>query len=351
MAKVGRNDPCPCGSKKKFKKCCWLKSAGSQASNIHPIRVIREITPSRQETFHIELNAKSPFDVYFDTNVWRSMNSADMETLKRLGAQYGFRYRYSITNYAEFMSHLTEPPSKEWPNPLAIVKASFRRILDLCEPEVLSSPEMEFLATAGLDHYIDPVWIPNATHTAAAVLVVAEANSLEEIRGERPQAASAAGLPRWIIEPSHYKTLREVDGKSMQFAMSRLPKVSKPLNKDFSDQITAWFLTLASFFLLIRPSCKKVGFKTLTNDERNRFVGAFTKGCGRVFAQHCKYVAQRTLLQGKKVDRNDLYDMLQLLLLHDSSRIFVTNEKAFFGYGLEPELQRVVRWEGFRRSG
>lgn len=23
--KVGRNDPCPCGSQKKFKKCCELK--------------------------------------------------------------------------------------------------------------------------------------------------------------------------------------------------------------------------------------------------------------------------------------------------------------------------------------
>ena len=25
--KVGRNDPCPCGSGKKYKKCCLLKSA------------------------------------------------------------------------------------------------------------------------------------------------------------------------------------------------------------------------------------------------------------------------------------------------------------------------------------
>ncbi len=25
MSKVGRNDPCPCGSGKKFKKCCELK--------------------------------------------------------------------------------------------------------------------------------------------------------------------------------------------------------------------------------------------------------------------------------------------------------------------------------------
>jgi uncharacterized protein YecA (UPF0149 family) len=23
--KIARNDPCPCGSGKKYKKCCWLK--------------------------------------------------------------------------------------------------------------------------------------------------------------------------------------------------------------------------------------------------------------------------------------------------------------------------------------
>lgn len=25
MSKVGRNDPCPCGSGKKYKQCCWNK--------------------------------------------------------------------------------------------------------------------------------------------------------------------------------------------------------------------------------------------------------------------------------------------------------------------------------------
>ena len=25
MSQVGRNDPCPCGSGKKYKKCCWEK--------------------------------------------------------------------------------------------------------------------------------------------------------------------------------------------------------------------------------------------------------------------------------------------------------------------------------------
>jgi preprotein translocase subunit SecA len=26
--KVGRNDPCPCGSGKKYKKCCYLRQNG-----------------------------------------------------------------------------------------------------------------------------------------------------------------------------------------------------------------------------------------------------------------------------------------------------------------------------------
>jgi len=29
MAKIGRNDPCPCGSGKKYKKCCLLQQDGA----------------------------------------------------------------------------------------------------------------------------------------------------------------------------------------------------------------------------------------------------------------------------------------------------------------------------------
>ena len=29
MAKIGRNEPCPCRSGKKYKQCCELKAAGS----------------------------------------------------------------------------------------------------------------------------------------------------------------------------------------------------------------------------------------------------------------------------------------------------------------------------------
>ena len=32
MLKIGRNDPCPCGSGKKYKKCCLYKAAAPVAS-------------------------------------------------------------------------------------------------------------------------------------------------------------------------------------------------------------------------------------------------------------------------------------------------------------------------------
>jgi preprotein translocase subunit SecA len=32
-ASVGRNDPCPCGSGKKYKACCWLKNQNSGKEN------------------------------------------------------------------------------------------------------------------------------------------------------------------------------------------------------------------------------------------------------------------------------------------------------------------------------
>ena len=34
--KVGRNDPCPCGSGKKYKKCCGLNSANGVCYNCSP---------------------------------------------------------------------------------------------------------------------------------------------------------------------------------------------------------------------------------------------------------------------------------------------------------------------------
>ena len=34
MAKTGRNDPCPCGSKRKFKNCCASKRDSTRQSQL-----------------------------------------------------------------------------------------------------------------------------------------------------------------------------------------------------------------------------------------------------------------------------------------------------------------------------
>lgn len=40
MAKTGRNDPCPCGSGKKFKRCCEARTPAARSSRILAIAVV-----------------------------------------------------------------------------------------------------------------------------------------------------------------------------------------------------------------------------------------------------------------------------------------------------------------------
>jgi len=40
MAKIGRNTPCPCGSCKKYKKCCLLSPNGAIQSNSQPTKFV-----------------------------------------------------------------------------------------------------------------------------------------------------------------------------------------------------------------------------------------------------------------------------------------------------------------------
>ncbi len=45
MEKTGRNDPCPCGSGKKYKKCCEIqKSKGFAAQKIEPGQSANRLT-------------------------------------------------------------------------------------------------------------------------------------------------------------------------------------------------------------------------------------------------------------------------------------------------------------------
>lgn len=313
-------------------------------------RVVDSLT--RTGTFSIRFPPDNPPDVYFDTNVWVSMTQHDVACLKALKRERGFRYRYSITNYVELLSRLGRGPSPGWQNPFGIVRGAFRRVQELCEPSVLPSPEMEYLAEVDLSHYLDPAWIPNIHETTIAVELIARAQTHGDITGRGIQSPRVLTVPDWVIDPNHYIRLTETDESSMRDIIHTLGQfVTGQLTRENVEQLVPWFVRFASFFLLVRPSGGRVLPYALLTEERNRFIRGFTYGAGRVFKSHITLTAFQTLTRGQAIDPNDLYDALQLLLLRDKNRLFVTKERSFFRYQENPAIHRVVEWDGFRSSG
>src|SRR5690349_1775878 len=296
-----------------------------------PVTVSRMVDPeTRIATFMISFPPEFPPDVLFDTNVWVSMTRQDVEALETLRRERGFRYRYSVTNYVELLSRLGRGPAPGWTNPFAIVRAAFRRIQRICEPAVLPSPEMEYLEEVGLSNYLDRAWIPDPQQTAIAVSLVARAETLGDITGSGIQSPQSLGVPRWVVDPAHYLRLTKTDEASMQQIVGTLRQfVTGPLTHDNVNQLARWFVRLATFFLLVRPSGGRTLPNKLSPDERNQFVRGFTYGAGRIFKSHITLTAIKTLNLGHAVDPNDLYDALQLLMLRDANRLFVTNEHSF----------------------
>lgn len=156
-----------------------------------------------------------------------------------------------------------------------------------------------------------------------------------------------------MVNPSHYRKLRDTDEESFIKSMQSLEDIPRPIrgsDKKKMDKLGLWFMKLANFFFLIRPSSKKIHYDLLTPEERDRFTRAFTKGAGRLLHAHYVRVAGKTINEGRKIDPNDLYDAMQLLLLRNENRLFVTNDRFFHLYELDPEIQRVLPWDSFRSS-
>lgn len=294
-----------------------------------------KLTRTKKECI-VEYDINQPPDIFFDTNVWRGMNRDDKTFLDELQQKRGFRYRYTVTNFVELASHLADEPSIKYSNPFNNFKACFRKIIELCHAEVLPSPEMDFMAEAGLSHYIGPSWIPDINLMINKVEAIANANSLEDLAQ--------------VIDVSHYTKLRQTDGESFRTAINTFPQISKPAASDNLEALQ-WFMSIVSFFLIERPSNGRVTYENLAEKEKASFQAALTSGAGRLFFNHCMTRIKSTIRDGKNVDPNDLYDMLQLILLRDRNRIFVTLEKSFFRYNInDPESQKVISWEQFRTS-
>jgi len=312
--------------------------------------VIRDCNlQTRAQNFTIEFPPSHPPEVYFDTNVWLSMSDAEADSLQIHKAQRGYRYRYSITNYVEMLSRLGRGPTKRFPNPFGRVRAAFRRVQRLCDPEVLPAPEMTFLDEAGLSHYLSPTWIPNPQQTAIAVSVIARAETMGDITGIGIQTLNSVGAPRWIVDPMHYTRLTDIDDASATSIIQRLNEyTTKPITKENIERIVPWFQHLAKFFLLFRPSSGRVKYEDLSPDERNRFWEGLTHGAGQVFQAHMTLVAVNTMNRQHSIDPNDIYDAMQLLLLN-GNRLFVTNDTDFIRYSVDATIHHVVPWAPFKQ--
>lgn len=301
------------------------------------------------KTWEVKYNENNPPIIFFDTNVWRSMNDTDVARLKRLQQNYGFHYRYSATNFIELASHLEDQPSRSCRKPFEMFQSCFCRIRNLCDRDILPSPEMVFLARADLSHYIDDMWVPDIQQMALAVELIANANSLAELIGDEDGCAETANAPRYVVKPSHYRSLRDIDGSAMRAIMDELRGFKRPiLDDNRMNRMVVWFQNLAHFFLFFRPTNGRKLLKNTTREEYNRFYMAFMEGGGQLFQTHCMTLVKKTVNDGRGVDPNDLYDMLQLILLEDDNALFVTSEKTFFLYETDQDQpKRVLRWRDF----
>jgi hypothetical protein len=302
-----------------------------------------------EENYFVEFDPNTPPEILLDTHIWLNMSRLEEQILWRLKAELGFRFQYSVTNYVELLSQLAEGPTKKRKNPFGMVRGAFRKIKRLCEPEVLPPPEMAHLESAQLLHYLHPAWAPNVHQTAIAVDLIAKANTEGDITGIGIQTLSSAGSPRWILDPRHYLKLTRIDDQSMTNIMKDLDAFDRgSLTKDNVDQLTPWFQKLATFFLLYRPSNGRTTMSDLPPDERNRFWAGFTMGPGRMFHAHVTLIAIKTINWKERVDPNDLYDAMQLLLLTDG-RLFISNEMNFLRHTKDSYVQRVLPWEAFKK--
>lgn len=302
-----------------------------------------------EENYFVEFAPNTPPEVLLDTHIWLNMSRSEEQVLQRLKDELGFRFQYSITNYVELLSQLAEGPTKKRKNPFGMVRGSFRKIKRLCEPEVLPPPEMAHLESAQLLHYLHPAWAPDVHQTAIAVDLIAKSNTEGDITGIGIQTPASAGSPRWILDPWHYLQLTRIDDQSMTNIMKDLDAYNRgSLTKDNVDQLTPWFQKLATFFLLYRPSNGRTTMSDLLPDERNRFWASFTMGPGRMFHAHVTLIAIKTINWEERVDPNDLYDAMQLLLLTDG-RLFISNEKNFLRHTKDSYVQRVLPWEAFKK--
>jgi hypothetical protein len=128
------------------------------------------------------------------------LGDAGEAALRRLKAECGFRFRFSMLNFVELLSHLGDAPSKETANHFGKYRAAFRRVYSLFDG-VLPSAESVLMRGVGLKEHTAPNWLVDGASVQYQVEVIAKAETLEDVL-------------KVGINPAHYKKLRAIDAMS-----------------------------------------------------------------------------------------------------------------------------------------
>jgi tetratricopeptide (TPR) repeat protein len=100
MSSVDRNGPCPCGSGKKYKKCCAWKDATAAAVATRSTSPAREATTGKIPEGHFIAEIKPEVDDEVDRLLQR-LERGEGQSVKAAIASLYQRYpRYHMTNYA-----------------------------------------------------------------------------------------------------------------------------------------------------------------------------------------------------------------------------------------------------------
>ena len=145
MRKIGRNEPCPCGSGKKYKHCCWGKGfewVRNEHGNVH-----RQVPLSREsqellDNWRTEFRRQHGRDPYPDERIFHDLGHTEyveakmVDILKRAGIPPAFIYACEKTGRIVTERNkelLTDAELQEWKE---AVDEYHRRVEQGDEPDI-----------------------------------------------------------------------------------------------------------------------------------------------------------------------------------------------------------------------
>jgi hypothetical protein len=86
MIKIGRNDPCPCGSGKKYKKCCYLDEEKNRkilraAEKAETVEDVARILSEPPKIYRLKVTLDSMWDEEIESEISRTIEIQDERSL------------------------------------------------------------------------------------------------------------------------------------------------------------------------------------------------------------------------------------------------------------------------------